>query len=243
MELPNELGKSPLAEAILEFRFKPKFPGDVVFGSIFPKVPEFNTGKLNQLPILNLPIQIRDTDPQLRFQAHYRLDKGDFRLSIGPNMIAISAIKYPGWSSFYATVEKTLNPIFELDIMESISRIGMRYVNSFPNTDIFEKINLAITMNGEPHRSPITTFRTKITEGNIGLNYQIANNAKIVIGGNQQSQGSIVDLDASIETQHQPIKPDEVRDEIKMLHKMAKERFFGIMKPEFLKSLEPKYSN
>jgi uncharacterized protein (TIGR04255 family) len=91
VRFPTKISPCPIIESIVEIRFKTKLIPDAVFGVLYNAFKEDYPG-LIKLPILQLPAPVRDSDPNLIFQPHYRLSCKDFLLQIGPRVISLSNI-------------------------------------------------------------------------------------------------------------------------------------------------------
>lgn len=71
-QIPKKLNKCPLVDVIFEIRFNPIVPQEVVFPMIYNQISN-DFGKIESLPISQMPAQIRDNDPNLEFAPHFRL--------------------------------------------------------------------------------------------------------------------------------------------------------------------------
>src|SRR5687768_15414418 len=100
LKLPDKLDNCPIKEAIFEIRFESAVPGAAVFGMAYsvlkPRYP-----KSEPLPVVQLPEAVRDADPNLSFQPHYRLTQEHFVVQIGPKVLSINVMNpYCGWTAY-----------------------------------------------------------------------------------------------------------------------------------------------
>ena len=89
--LPVSISPCPIQEAVVEIRFSTTKPADAVFGILYAKVNQ-NFTSTNPLPILQIPEAIRSQDPNLTYQPHYVLSRGDLNLKIGPKVLVFSCV-------------------------------------------------------------------------------------------------------------------------------------------------------
>lgn len=237
MRIPKKIYPCPIIEAIVELRFESKIPAEAVFGVVYDK---FKTEykKVEKLPILQLPEKVRTEDPSFRFQPHYKLVDENYILQIGPNVLSLVNInKYNGWNSFSTKIKNTFIKINELDLIEKINRLGIRYINFF-ELNIFENINLGILLSEKPLISEQITFRSTIKTGDFLSNLQIINNGNIMLNQIQKS-GSVIDIDTYIE------KNGNIISDIEKLledgHNEEKTLFYKVLKEDFIKKLNPEY--
>ena len=72
--LPIRIEACPLIDALIEFRFEAAITKSAVFGIIYNLIKEEYRGNVINLPILQIPEQIREVDPNLKFKPLYRIE-------------------------------------------------------------------------------------------------------------------------------------------------------------------------
>lgn len=239
-KIPIKIDPCPIIEAIVDIRFETNMPADAIFGIIYKSFRDEFDDKVEKLPILQIPESIRSQDPNFRFQPHYRFQKENYLLQLGPRVINfINQESYLGWSAFYARIKDSLSKIQALELVTKINRLGIRYINMF-SFDIYDRINLGILMNGARLQANQTTVRTRIQTGNFTTNLQIANNAKVTTTKVLKT-GSIIDIDTYIEGENLPIfsNPDK---EIGDAHNEEKRLFFDLLKDDLIAEMKPVYA-
>jgi uncharacterized protein (TIGR04255 family) len=238
--LPRKITPCPIEEAIIEIRFelKPHIPEDAVFGLVFNAVGD-NFPKVEKLQILELPLQIRSSDENLKYKPHYRLQNEKYILQIGPRVVSLVAKRpYQGWGDFYSNLKKNVESIQGLNIIESVKRLGLRYVDYF-NTKVFDNIDLSITTSQGSLVTPETQLRTTLKDGQFNILLQVINDA-MVSTNEKPKKGSVLDVDISLE-KFEGNFFDEYKKLIENAHELEKRLFFSLLQDEFLKTLKPEY--
>ncbi len=234
MTLPKVINPCPIVEALVEIRFTTRIHPSAVFGIIYNALQN-DFPKVNNLPILELPEVVRVNDPNFRYKPHYRISNDNYLVQIGPDVLTISSFpKYTGWDEFSKQIFNILDRIKEIDIIGSIIRIGIRYINFFDN-DIFKNIDLKICIGEADIAYKNTIVRTEIDHGLFKSSLQVANNANY-----NNKLGSIIDIDTFTDYNLDDFfahKEDFISDG----HAKEKELFFSLLKDDFLKTLNPRY--
>jgi len=236
MKLPNTLNPSPIIDAIVELRFSTTLHHSAVFGVVYNKLKD-KYHRVTELPILQLPEQLRDSEESLKDKPYYIITSEDgCVIQVGPRMIAISSPKpYIGWSKFQDEILQIISKILELNIIDKFNRISMRYIDFF-KTDIFDKIMLEVNQNGKPFNSNSKFFRTEINIENLNFVLQISNSAQM-----DSLKGSVIDIDAINSHEINSENVDEICKCLVSLHNESKQMFFSLLKEDFLSSLNPSY--
>lgn len=240
MGIPKKIDNCPIVDSVVELRFKSSIFPNAVFGLIFNSLKS-DFPKVEKLPILQLPEQLRDSDPNFKFKAQYRLVSDDgYSVQIGPDVLVIaSPIPYPGWTNFFAKIKLVIEKVFQAGVIEEVLRLGVRFINFF-DLDIFEKINLNIEINSTSHKPKNTQLRTEIERNGFLNTLNIANNAKQKIQDNKERNGSIIDIDTFKEYEGGTFNKI-YESEIEKAHNSEKEIFFNLFKKEYLETFNPKY--
>jgi uncharacterized protein (TIGR04255 family) len=240
MGIPKKIDNCPIVDGVVELRFRSSIFPNAVFGLIFNSLKsEFP--KVEKLPILQLPEQLRDSDPNFKFKAQYRLISDDgYSVQIGPDVLVMgSPIPYPGWDNFFTKINFVIEKVFQTDVIEDVLRLGVRFINFF-DLDIFEQINLKIEINSTSHKPKNTQLRTEIEKNGFVNTLNIANNAKQKIQNRNERNGSIIDIDTFKEYEGKEFKKI-YESEINNAHNSEKEIFFNLLKTEYLKTFNPEY--
>lgn len=239
MRLPTKISPSPLVEASADIRFEPNTHPDAVFGMVYAALDSKKYTRVEKLPILQLPEEIRRGTPQLESQPHYRILSENFGLQIGPRVCALSTLEYPGWTAYSAEVKDVMQTLVNASIIRKIDRIGLRYINFFTQ-NVFEFSTFRLTFNGEAVVNPDLHIRTVLPFGKHRVTVQTTNQAYEARLLNQR--GSVVDLDASETGLNLTSELVSTTTRlIETLHSSVKECFFASLQTDFLSSLSPEF--
>lgn len=237
VEIPKQLGVCPILEAVIEVRFSSTFDDDAVFGAVYDKVRS-EWKNLEKLPILEIPSFVRKQDPNLRFAPHYRLTKSNQLLQLGPNVLSlVSRGEYQGSEILFTEFDAVLDKIKPLGLFDKFIRIGVRYIDFFEQ-NIFKNLLLSFSIAEKPLDYTRTQVRTVIDgEEQFHLAMSIAGD---VFTADAKRKGFVFDVDAYREALD-GVNDAQVKALIRAAHAQQKKLFFGLLKPEFLNTLNPKY--
>jgi len=236
--IPIKITPCPITEAILEIRFDSKYPDEAVFGILYKDFSNtFPNLTPTPLPILNIPELIRKQDLNFKFQPHYSLKQDNLSLQIGPKVISlINTGEYIGWGTFSRKFREYLEIAQKGDVFESITRIGLRYVNFFDN-NILLNSDLTIKLPDEEINSQNIFLKTIFQSGQFKSLLQIANDANFILNG---KNGSVLDIDTYIE---QKILFSQVNQLLETGHAEEKKLFYGLLQQSFIDGkLNPEYT-
>lgn len=241
MKLPQSISPCPIQEAVIEIRFEASLPSDAIFGIVYNSVKE-SLGELDfeRLPILQIPEAIREQDANLKHQPYYRFKKENFIFQFGPLSASIVVSQpYSGWEIYLKEAIWFLKLLYNLKFIKKVLRIGIRYIDIFENQNIFKNINIAVLQNKGELLSESMRIRTTFSNGFYRSTLQIANDI-IVEKESDSINASLIDIDTSkeIELDDFLLDPNKTLNDA---HCLQKEIFFGLLKEEFLLSLNPVY--
>ncbi len=246
MKIPVKITPDTILEAIIEIRFSPNIPGDAVFGAIYGNLRGEFSG-YEALNALQIPEAIRQSDPSLTFAPLYRIQHDDILLQIGPRVLTFNNPgAYLGWESLSGNIKSLLEKILKLDVIKSVERIGLRYINFFPEQKILENANLKIEFPNFQSITKSHNIRMEYFDNDIQTVLQVLENATVSQNtqGSDARNGSIVDIDC--------IKLYDSSDSIDVLgimgnldkaHKIEKNLFFNLLKTDYIEKLNPVYEN
>ena len=233
--MPEVVKMTPdsLISTIVEIRFMSKIPQEAIFGLVFQSLqseyPQNTTTELVQLPR-----KIRDEDSVLRYKALYGLNNDSVTVNIGPKVLVFNCHNgYLGWKLYYDKICSTLKKIENLNLIDTVERIGLRYVNFFEG-DIYPNLEATIDIMGSNYKRDSLSITWKYTAKEYISNLRIDNSATLNRDNNQKS-GSVLDIDSFFEKPFQ-YDYDRLIKVINDLHNEEKKLFGDILKKEFLKS-------
>lgn len=244
--LPKKLQNCPVVETILEIRFSSKLPPDAVFGVIYQSLlKSFFNFTVQPQPILQLPAEIRNADPNIRYQPTYQLVKENLSIGISAKSVVFSnKAPYKGWAAFKEFVLSAVELIFSCDAIDKIERIGLRYINII-NSPLADATNLVISLCGEmQHKNDVSVLRLeKQLLDNELIIFQLNNNVFVSINNAPAQKRSMIDIDSikNINVECHSFTIDSFSDILDVLHKNEKVHFFGLLKDEYMKQLQPEF--
>lgn len=239
MELPIKITPCPIIESNIEVRFNTLLPGDAIIGMVYSVFqPIYSNCRLEQLPIMQIPADLRRQDPNLKDKPTHILHTDKFNAHIGPSVFILGIPgDYPGWEDMQVVIKDFLTNIQKVNIVTSVTYVGLRFLNFF-KSNIFEKINLKIDFNGNFTAGKGTIFRTEFEHEHFINALQITNSVHVK-NNIIDADGSLIDITTIVKGRFN--KLTDCIDHINIAHKGEKELFFSLLKKEYLESLNPQY--
>jgi uncharacterized protein (TIGR04255 family) len=239
VSIPKKLANSPINEAIFEIRYDGDYPGEALYGLLFDIFKQFPNKDMAELPIMQLPKQIRDNDPNLRYQPFYSVSDNKFAFSIGPHSIVFSSLKpyggWEAWNQFFAPIIATIQAI---KIIKKVERIGLRYFNLF-EVNIFDHINAELTLEKQIITTSPCSFHMELDNENIHIILNVGNATNIK---DVQTHQSLIDIDCirTLDCSSEQFF-SSYKAVIEETHEMNERVFFGLLKENFLNTFNPEY--
>lgn len=238
MTLPKKISPCPIVESLIEVRFESELPGEAIFGIIYNEHKN-DFPNLVKLPILQIPEAIRSSDKNLIYAPHYTLRSGNYILQIGPQVFSLANVhEYAGWDTFYGQIKNVFKRIIDLKIIKKTKRLGLRYINVFPEMNIFEKSDLKVFI-----KEDLLVNRVNLTidlPSNEFINtLRMASDANLDASG-KILMGSVIDIDTSFSGSKPVLFPD-MEEIIQNAHDKEKELFFNLLRDDYIESLNPEY--
>jgi uncharacterized protein (TIGR04255 family) len=238
--VPSQITPDPILESLLELKFETSIPQDAVFGIVYNALSEIFSGKVENLPTLQIPSDIRDQDLNLRYKPVHRIKCNNFILQIGPRVIVVSNIRqYQGWKAFSDVIIEVFQKFNKLKIVSSWIDYTLRYINFF-EFNILEQSNISLSV-GDPARNyNHAQITTEIEEGGFIHNLKILNNATVTFD-DKQLFGSIIDIST-----YKKLTGVNLGTTFKKMltqsHALEKKIFFDLLKKDYVARLNPQYS-
>jgi uncharacterized protein (TIGR04255 family) len=242
-KLPCTLGKCPIVDSVVEFRFSTSIYRQAIFGIAYEKL-KLQYPKVEAQPILQFPQILIDTDPNLKFKAHYKLIGPKFGVNIGPDVISIfpiQSIPYPGWNEFARAINEVVQLLQDARIIERVLRLGIRYTNFFEGVDIYKKSNFSMLYNGNMISYKNTLIRTDIDYDGFTTTIQMSNFSAREIDGQKPIIGSIFDLDTFKDYPTGEVVSKVISEEMHLAHKVEKQLFWDLLNDDLKNDLEPRF--
>ncbi|MDB5168868.1 MAG: hypothetical protein JWO41_224 [Candidatus Saccharibacteria bacterium] len=228
--------KAPIIDAIVEVVFESSLPSQALVGILYQNFSD-DFHSIENLPMLQVPEEIRKQNPDLARQPNYRINGHDFTLSLGEGVMYIGCYIdrrekfYPGWDKFGSFANKVTSYCIEDGIFGSVSKVGVRYINFFEESGLFDKTKIDLKVAGSTIVDPKSNIYFEHNEDNKNLKVQLAGEANVNSPNLGSLKGAVMDISSSKEGQ---IEKSEVASLIDSLHTFVEDHFFDIMKPDAL---------
>lgn len=163
-----------------------------------------------------------------------------FRLDVTQNALTFNLIEgYAGWQKYFDVVKDTLSKVGKTGFITAINRIGLRYISTFENTDIFDNLKVAIDLSAFNPDATRTHLRTEVLRGEFWNVITLLN--KIPQDDGSKDYFSVIDID-TIKIFEQPTTDyPYIIEKIDDAHIAQVSTFFSLLKPDFLATLNPQY--
>ena len=241
MKHPKRLKTNFLAEVTGEVRFASAIPADAVVGILYAAIKN-EYGELVSNPIAQLPPPIRDSDPAMRYLPTHRLSSRGFIVQCGPRSISLSAIPYNSFDEMSIRLRDLLNKVESAGIFASVERIGLRYINVFPDRNIFADLNLKMQVRNK-----------SITDRNLWARWEDQRGRALVVTNLSNSASaqqtvsaphtSMADIDVIVAAPQSDnsVNTTSLMEDFRLANETANDVFFDLMKTDFVNSLGPEY--
>lgn len=242
MKLPIKISPDNIKDSIIEIKYESILPYEVMVGYIFESLD-------NSYKYTNHPQQFRGNLPNeitfnLGVQNLFFTEK--IKLQLQPNALIFNCIdKYFGWDEYKIEIENALSQIITIKEIQKFTRIGVRYISEYPETEITNCTKFNFTFGIPQIKSDTFVFRTEFNwdKHRVVLNLQHLTptlTSKQNIPNLEVKSISTIDID--IISENLNIKNiDDLLKKIEESHTIEKEVFFNLLSPSYLESLTPIY--
>lgn len=221
-----KLNPDLLRDSIVELRFQTHFPQEFLVGSVFKKLEDI--GYNHKVPL--------KTPPNIfNIQMENIFSNGTVSLKFQPGRIVFNKTKnYPLWGVYFKEIEKVLNVINYESL--SINRVGIRYINEFQDTNIFNNLKDSLDINFSSYKTQSTNLKTEVLDKNFRIVINVGNG----FIDNERSI-SLLDIDVISEIQVENQSLEDLLRKIDVCHSKEKEIFENLLNKDYLESLKPEY--
>jgi uncharacterized protein (TIGR04255 family) len=146
---------------------------------------------------------------------------------------------YPGWTVHSKRIKDALDQFNQTGIATKVLRVGLRYISFFA-FDIYPNLSLKIMVDDESLQGDETFFRTILSGKACRSLLQIRKG--VVLKKKLSEKGSVIDID-SFTTNPAGRFITMLEQFLENAHQTEKELFLRLLRPEFLKTLNPIYDN
>lgn len=247
-KLPIKLLAEPLLDAVCEVRFEPSVsPVGILPGVLFR---EFGSGlRIQQLPISQIPQEIRASDPALAGQPLIQIVWDDFSIAVGDRSIQLSCLgAYPGWQVFKKSIQRVMTCAMTSGIVNSVERFSLKYSDLLTNVgvDNYGGLDLELAIGGREFPASPIQIRTEFVDDSVIHIIQCIIKATATVnrgGVVTKLIGSALDVDTVSTYKYNSVDeflglfPTQLDD----AHMRNKRVFFECLTEETLTSLGPVY--
>jgi len=246
--LPIRLGAEPLLEAVCEMRFHSSYPAsNILPGLLLHGLRTDGVDiSMQPLPASNVPKEIRAVDSAFRDAPLIALKWGDRTISIGDSLISVSSTKhYPGWKIFKGDIERVFQVAAASQIIQSISRLSVKYVDLIPEGNTYPAGGLDIDLRlGELRLvRQNTVIRMEVHDPPFLHVVNALTAADAVREGAAPMRGSLIDVDTLHLAPESDVQAFMARlsESLDDAHLRNKRMFFECLTQETLDRLVPTY--
>lgn len=249
MKLPIAIDCPNLKETIVEIRLlpNPDVQRDLWAGLLsseferigfkYQTVPQFNVTKEGEGAI---KLSIDKDSVNSSINLFINEEKG-VRALINGSTLTFNCEKgrYLGWEVYLDIITKFLQAFHDTHIVQAYERTMLRYISEYED-NILENVKIKVTPNTESEYKPLDIILTR-EEESARVYISISGKRERISEPNQEKRiSSLFDVnvfdklpcDAGL---------NEVLSSLNKIHLMEKKAFFGMLKEDYIKSLNPVY--
>lgn len=242
-KLPSLLAKQTILDAISEIKFDDAEDIEILFSGTY-NILKKQEWEFEKMPIMSLSPEIRKNDETFRVAPHYKFNKNNINIFIGPSLLAfsLSGLKsYKGWDSYRSDLDTIISDLKDVFFHLNIKQVSMQYIDFFKDLNIFDK--LEITIEDKIFTSLYTDivndkkYTRSFISGDKHITTNIDNGVALSFNNSEEVvEGSIIDIEIAKTTLSNDLilEFDEIHENIKRL-------FFELLKDDFIASLHPEY--
>lgn len=240
-DLPNKLKRDTIVEALMEVQFEHSGVPEIVVGQL-AGANQWAGYQNQRLPIADFPPALRDSDPNLRYQAIFQLARpfpGEI-IKVGPRVLSVHLLSpYPGWSTFFQRVKEALVTLFEVCPSPVVSRVGLRYINALtPDHGIKSlwDLDFQFKVASDQPAEELTASYQFNTDANTRVKVTLASTG-FVMGSFPPNSTAFVDVDVSTHSQMGQVTREELATWVDKAHQAEKSAFFALWPDNVLAQL------
>jgi len=247
MKFPIKITPDSIRDSIIEIKYSSRLPFEVMIGYIFNALDE--TYKYTNRPA---PFTKDEQEAFQRASLEFQVGPQSIfftdtiKLDLRPNSLIFNCLdKYKGWTVYKAEIINTLRQISTIKEIEKYTRVGLRYVSEYPETDIASCTKFKFSFGIPSISSDTYAFRSEFSVDQYRVILALQHKAQMIMGimndGAAETKPiSIIDIDViaknlSIHT------VDELFVFLDKMHAKEKEIFFSLIDENYLKKLNPVY--
>ncbi len=241
---PRCLHKAPIVEFIWELRFSSELTNisEVFPGLLYSKLSP-TPSHVGKLPHANLPLEVLQQDPNLRYIPTVRLDwESPYIIQLGEHVISLNGQRsYTGWSDFKDKIVEVARLLSDTKLINKIERFSVKYINvlSSKNHPKFP-LDAQLRLGNCDLTQRAFHVRTELKENDFLQIIQVISPLKAELMS-EILEGTLIDIDTIYDAE---IGCDFLQGCSELLdkaHELNKNTFFSFLTKSSLSELEPEY--
>jgi uncharacterized protein (TIGR04255 family) len=239
--LPSRIDPCPIVEAIFEVRFTSLVPWTTLPGMLFAQIRD-KYPEQKSLPLAQVPEELRNQDPNLANRPLLQFLGNGFLVQAGPRLVSLATKtnEYPGWHAINQELVWLLDKLRQAGVVRETERIGVRYIDFFPS-DVLSRFLLGVRVSEQPLTGAECTVTTVLRNGPLAIRLLLTNAAFVEMKDGPKKKGTVLDADAWFGALDANVFENGL-ERFGEAHQKIKELFFGLLRPEFLATMNPEYT-
>jgi uncharacterized protein (TIGR04255 family) len=246
-QIPAKLKNDAIVEALVELRFDMPTGGlPEIFFVRLAQNPAWKEFEQRMLPTFNIPLVLRESDENLRYQPYFELAAPDKRCTvrIGSQVLSYHRLApYVGWDKFQIELKDVVDWLFSQISDLTVRRMGLRYMNAL-RTDLHSiksvlDLDLALTVADERVSSNVNINFTNTVGGDALCTVRIAT-PEFIQGPVPPNTSLYVDVDVFTKEGFRSKNHADVIAWINNAHTAEKQHFFRLLTDQTIEELKEK---
>jgi uncharacterized protein (TIGR04255 family) len=247
MASPKRITPDSIREAIVEVRYLSPLPHELLPGIFFEgfdndytytdrplKPPVMFPGSVNSPQQLSIQIG----KPSLMFNKKISIQ------FLPQSFIFTCLNQYIGWQDYQPEIEKALRCVYSTGKIQAFTRVGLRYITEYTGKHLQDITKFEFKFGMPEIESVAIAFKSEFAyeSSKVILNLHDKVPVFASVGSNELRTAELSRIDIDVIKENLIINDtEEVLKVIEQVHETEKNMFFGMLKDDFLKTLNPEY--
>lgn len=246
MDLPKKIKPDNLVETIVEIRMNPMCPPELWAGMISAHIQRLG---YKYIPAPQLSVRL-DKNGKMAVSVESGKEnttqgifiKDNLRFVMQSNSLSFNCDMghYVGWDIYQKEIQNVIVAIQECGIAKVFNRVQIRYISEYQNIDIMNYIKGSINIDSEMGTFKNQEMKLNRTDGNMKVYVSLVNMTKRRSANGEERMSSLFDVNI-YENFNASDSVEYIINLLNKIHQVEKETFFGLLKSDFIKSLNPEY--
>lgn len=246
MNLPKKIKPDNLVETIVEIRMNPICPPELWAGMLTARIQQLGY-KYIQAPQLSVRL---DKNGKMSLSVESMKEnttqgifiKDNLRFIMQGNNLSFNCNMghYVGWDIYKAEIQSVIIAIQECGIAKEFNRVQIRYISEYQNIDIIDQIQGVINIECKTASFKNQEIKLNRIEDKMKVFVTLVNMTKRKDVKGLERIVSLFDINV-YENFDTTDSVEQIMNLLNKIHKVEKETFFGLLKENFVKTLNPEY--